>query len=160
MNKKGSISHCKYTNCRFACCDFQQGNFIGMYPSEWEFATGEGFLTNHLKTIEKDRFGGRKVVCQAKDCSTCDQGYKPVDCQSYPLFPERVDEDGSIAVLQKGEKCPLVSIQLESHSNWVKEKWAKLSKENPQIEPWIQAINFIGYTRFISTTDKTSHYEE
>lgn len=37
----GVIPLCPHKNCGFKCCEFQQGNFIVMFPEEVEIARTE-----------------------------------------------------------------------------------------------------------------------
>ncbi len=63
-----------------------------MFPGELENAFKKNCSLEHLE-IESDNQNGHKVICKAKDKSVCDNGYKPLDCMFYPLFPISVDKD-------------------------------------------------------------------
>ena len=141
MNE-GRIPHCPHQNCAFRCCEFQQGNYIVMYPEETEQAKKEGKSLGHLELTPYH--GGFKAICKAKDTARCDGGYKPLDCQCYPFFP--TVEDEKIQVGLKGKKCPLTRVHLQEHRSWVKKQWEKMS--SVQVLQWLRKVTLVGYGRY------------
>lgn len=139
--KEGKIPFCPYQNCAFKCCQFQQGNYIVMYPGEVEEAQERNQSLNHLELTPYH--GGYKAICRAKDTSTCDGGYKPLDCQSYPFFP--TVKGTSLHINLKGEKCPLTLLHLRTHQIWVKKKWENLILRAPIVSEWIKKVVLVGY---------------
>src|SRR4029077_14157476 len=83
----GRLSSCATSGCGWRCCEFQQGNYIVLYPGELEEARAGGQSTAHLEITQADYHGGKKAVCKARDTAHCDGGFKPLDCVSYPFFP-------------------------------------------------------------------------
>lgn len=134
----GEIRLCPKNNCAFKCCQFSWGNYILLYPGELaETAKSVG----HLKIVDPDYFGGQKAVCVASDCRTCDNGYKPLDCQSYPLFP-------TMSGYIKGSKCPLVKMELGEHLKWTSLQWFDLLTEKPEVRDWLAQVKMVGYEIF------------
>jgi hypothetical protein len=91
---EGKIASCP------VCCDFQRGNFIVLYPGELDMAKAAGYSLDHL-FIDSDLFGGQRARCVAHDTSTCDNGYKPLDCASYPFFSYSVSGAGRVTAFMK-----------------------------------------------------------
>ncbi len=131
----GEISLCPHQNCNFVCCTFNQGNYIVLYPGEHE---ANSQAVGHLEIIDEDYFGGKRAVCHAADTGTCDNGYKPLDCASYPFFP-KPGAQGELQLI-RGSKCPLPTAKLEGHRRWVKRKWAALS-----LEEFLAKVEMVGY---------------
>jgi hypothetical protein len=138
----GTIAACPHQGCGYRCCEFQQGNYIVMYPGELESAVAQGHSVEHL-TITASYNGGFKAICTARQTATCDNGYKPLDCQSYPYFP--VVKDGSIQVGLKGKKCPLVLELMPGHAEFVERQWRARAQQAPQIVPWLSQVQLVGY---------------
>lgn len=141
----GAISLCPKNNCGFRCCQFQQGNYIVMYPGELEAAQERGESTAHLKVFEEDH-GGLRATCVAADTATCDNGYKPLDCQSYPYFPTLGYDETRLGVLLKGDKCPLDRDEIAPHETWVGEAWQELVDERDDVASWLREIRLVGYS--------------
>lgn len=144
QEKEGTIPHCPYQNCNFHCCQFNQGNYIVMYPGEVEAARQNHEKLDHLELIPY--LGGYKAICRAKDTSCCDQGYKPLDCQSYPFFPRA--PHGFVQIGLKGKKCPLTPIHLKIHRLWVQKRWERLIQQSPEVLEWIQKVELVGYEHY------------
>lgn len=140
----GSIGLCPHQECGFRCCDFQQGNYIVLYPGELKTASQRGESLGHLSLVEPYH-GGHKAVCTAADTASCDQGYKPLDCRSYPFFPSVDLCNNEILVALKGRKCPLTVDLIPFHRVWVEETWRCLSHLNPQVLDWLRAVRLVGY---------------
>jgi len=145
MNKDGTISSCAGAGCGHICCEFQQGNYIVLYPGELEEAKSAGQSTAHLKIIDADYNGGQKAICRAKDTASCDGGFKPLDCKSYPFFPAE-PVAGEVDLLVKGKKCPLQAQHLGAHADFVREAWQEVMRRNPQAERWLKRVKLVGYT--------------
>lgn len=150
MQNDGIISDCSTSGCwrklgERRCCDFQQGNFIVLYPGELDRARSEGQSTSHLKVLDADYHGGQKVACAARNTVTCDNGFKPLDCQSYPFFPAPPDR-GDVSLLVKGQKCPLQAEHLADHAATVQEAWNNVIDIDPTIRQWLNKVELVGYT--------------
>ena len=139
----GSIPHCPHNNCGFRCCQFNQGNYIVTYPGELDAAKEIGLSVQHL-CIVGTIGGGEKVVCQARDTSTCDNGYKPLDCRSYPFFPN-ISGLGKIEANLKGSKCPLGAKLVPWHRAWVIRTWRNLATRHPAVYDWLAKVTLVGY---------------
>jgi hypothetical protein len=143
--EEGQIGSCATTGCGWRCCEFQQGNYIALYPGELEAAKAAGQSTAHLKIIDADYHGGKKAVCQARCTATCDNGFKPLDCVSYPFFPAP-PEAGEVDLMIKGKKCPLQAEHLHEHAALVRELWNETAEGNPEIIVWLSKVELVGYT--------------
>jgi hypothetical protein len=142
---EGQISSCATAGCGWRCCEFQQGNYIVLYPGELEDARAAGQSTAHLKIIDADCHGGKKAVCEAKCAATCDGGYKPLDCVSYPFFPAPRGAD-EIDLIIKGMKCPMQAEHLRSHAALVREMWDEATALDPEITAWLNKVELVGYS--------------
>lgn len=138
----GTISLCPHQGCAFMCCEFQQGNYIVMYPGELEAAIRAGLSVRHLQITEPYN-GGFKAVCTAGRTATCDDGYKPLDCKSYPYFP--VIKDGQIHAGLKGKKCPLTPAMTRAHAQFVEHEWRHLAEQVPAVIDWLDHVTLVGY---------------
>lgn len=144
-NNCRKISLCPHNNCGFRCCNFDEGNYILLFPNELKEAEQKGLSTKHLSVIAEDKLGGHKVVCKAKDTSTCDNGYKPLDCSFYPFFPKL--EDDKLVIL-RGNKCPLKTNDIPDHLQDVLNTTKNILKNsNPKYKDWLQGIKLIGYRK-------------
>lgn len=141
----GVIDACATSGCGYVCCQFTEGNYIALYPGEFEEAEAAGLSTTHL-SVTPLRQGGFTAVCQAKNRGNCDGGYKPLDCQSYPFFPS-INQGGEVVLGLKGKKCPLKEQSLKAHSGAILRRWSKLLRARPAISSWIREIRLIGYTK-------------
>lgn len=111
MDDKGLIRACKNSGCGWKCCSFGSGGHIVILPHELDGYEDE---ISHLHIIDNDYFGGKKVKCIAKDCKSCDNGYKPIMCRTYPLWVKSVKKG---FVFRSG-KCPLKNEQLAKHEEF------------------------------------------
>ena len=110
----GLLDHCKNTGCGFKCCSFGSTGATGytlMLPNEYETADKD---VSHLKVIDDDYFGGKKVQCTATDLFSCNGGYKPVQCRVYPIWVKDVDDE----IILKSLKCPLTENVLDDHKEY------------------------------------------
>jgi len=139
----GQIGLCPHQGCGFACCSFQQGNYIVTYPGELAAARAAGQGLGHLEVVDAGYHGGERVVCHAADCSNCDGGYKPLDCASYPFFPTL--QDGRVTTLIKGRKCPLPEHRLGGHRAWVLDNWNALLAGRRDVADWMAQVELVGY---------------
>jgi len=148
MKENGHIEACPHQNCGFRCCEFQQGNYILLYPGEINNAQSSNKNIGHLEIIDEDYFGGKKVICKASDTSTCDNGYKPVDCASYPFFPylEPQDEIWDQGKFIRGIKCPLTISHLRKHAQFVHSMWQSIIADQPNVLEWLKKVKMIGYS--------------
>lgn len=144
VSTSGCIPQCETASCGRTCCEFAAGNYIVLYPGELETARENGHSTAHLK-LEPAPNGGHRAVCTAGDKATCDSGYKPLDCASYPLFPT-IDSTGNIQAGLKGDKCPLTTTELSKHRLWMIAQWARLLDSVPAIRRWIRSTKLVGYS--------------
>jgi hypothetical protein len=124
----GIINICKTTGCGFKCCSFGSTSKTGytiMLPNEYENADKN---VSHLKIIDDDYFGGKKVQCTAKSLFDCDGGYKPIQCRVYPIWMESLEKD----IVLKSLKCPIQEVDLPEHKRAAIElfkSYDKVSKE-------------------------------
>lgn len=142
---RGKIPACAQQDCGHRCCQFEQGNFIAIYPGELQEAKSLGYKLEHLRLIGEDTHGGQRAVCVASNCADCDGGYKPLDCASYPLFPGGLDDHGSVARMIRGEKCPLQETDFAAHLDWVSSEWSRICRKRPELAHWVAAVDLVGY---------------
>lgn len=137
----GTIALCPHMGCAFKCCEFQQTGAIFLYPGELEQAAA-GKSVTHLEILNSNFHGGKLARCRASDRGSCDQGYKPLDCASYPFFPAAPLADASVqpAPVVKDDICPLQTSQISSHRRYVAEIWKALVKKNPAVGLWLKSI--------------------
>jgi hypothetical protein len=112
MYDKGLIRACENSGCGWKCCSFGSDGHIVILPHEF---AGHEQEISHLQIIDNDYFGGKKVKCIAKNCKSCDNGYKPIMCRTYPLWIKSVNKG---FVFRSG-KCPLKNEQLTKHKEFV-----------------------------------------
>jgi hypothetical protein len=144
FHDRGKISLCSISGCEYKCCEFQQGNYIVLYPGELEDAKKLGETYTHLEIIDNNYHGGKRAICTAKDTSSCDNGYKPLDCASYPLFPKNIGENNMTSFI-KGKKCPLKISQISQHTKWVYCTWKQLILNKKNIRTWLEKVDLLGY---------------
>ncbi|WP_299248924.1 hypothetical protein [uncultured Aquimarina sp.] len=138
---KGSIKSCSKAGCNYKCCDFNQGNYIVLFPNEFEYAEKKGFSLNHLRIIDKIEGNGFKALCNAKNRVKCDNGYKPIDCKIYPVFPIMND-----TYILKGKKCPLAYQSLKIHVKKSKHHIQNLPFiEFKELKKWLQFVQLVDY---------------
>jgi hypothetical protein len=77
--------------------------------------------------------------------ASCDNGSKPLDCQSYPFSPAQPG-DGDVDLLVQGEKCPLQVEHLAGHADTVQDAWNDLINLDPAIGEWFNKVELLGYT--------------
>ena len=109
--ENGIINLCKSSGCGFKCCSFGSNGGTGytiMLPNEYENANKS---VAHLKVIDEDYHGGKKVQCTATKLFDCDGGYKPVQCRVYPIWVKDTESEA----VQKSKKCPIQEGDLEEH---------------------------------------------
>lgn len=155
MDDKGLIRACENSGCGWKCCSFGSDGHIVILPHELDSHEQE---ISHLQIIDDDYFGGKKVRCTAKDCQTCDNGYKPVMCCTYPLWVKQVRK----GLVFRSNKCPLKDEQLTKHKEFVldvfdKHRKALLPKVDIDIflsKAWIDR-----YEPLFSTKRETMEYK-
>lgn len=147
MSENGQIELCPHQGCGFACCSFASENYIVLYPGELEEAQESGQSVGHLEIVSDD-LGGHKAICRANETATCDGGYKPLDCKSYPFFPTIDEPSGQVQLGLKGQKCPLQEIHLAGHQKWVLGRWQSLIDSAPRMMDWIRKTRLVGYIRW------------
>ena len=116
-----------------------------LYPGEIERAREAGQSTTHLKITDENYHGGKKAVCQARHTATCDAGFKPLDCVSYPFFPAPPGS-GKVDLMIKGKKCPLLAQHLQAHAALVRAAWNDIAVRAPGILAWLNKVRLVGYT--------------
>ena len=122
-NPKGLIDSCRESGCGWKCCSFGQGGHIVILPQELDSVEN----ASHLEVIDPDYFGGKKVRCNASDCKVCDNGYKPIMCRSYPLWPKSVSKE----IVFKSGKCPLGLVNLQQHKKYVLNLFKEYDSHTP-----------------------------
>jgi len=111
MDDKGLIRACKKSGCGWKCCAFGSDGHIVILPNELD---GHEKEISHLQVIDNDYFGGKKVKCIATDCKSCNNGYKPIMCRTYPLWIKSVKKK----FVFRSRKCPLKNEQLFEHKDY------------------------------------------
>jgi Fe-S-cluster containining protein len=145
-DEKGRINSCSTSGCGYSCCQFQQGNYIVLYPGELEAAAASGQSVAHLNIIDADYHGGQKAICQASNTASCDNGFKPLDCVSYPFFPDVDPQTEKMSGFIKGKKCPLQTQHLMTHWLFVLNEWNKVINRYPGVARWLGKVDLVGYT--------------
>jgi hypothetical protein len=140
----GHIGLCPKNSCGFRCCEFQQGNYIVLYPGEVEAARERNESLNHLDLIARDN-GGYRAICHATHTAVCDDGYKPLDCRSYPFFPTLDEGSQKVGLMLKGQKCPLQPAEISGHERYVRDSWNTLLRERPEVARWLSQVQMVGY---------------
>lgn len=108
MSNNGELNPCKKAGCDWKCCNFGSEGHIILLPNEYESAIEK---KEHLKVIDDNYMGGKKIKCTAKDRANCDDGYKPIQCKVYPLWI-----DGKNTA-KRSLKCPLDNKDVKEHIN-------------------------------------------
>jgi hypothetical protein len=137
----GTLALCPHMKCGYRCCDFKQTGEILLYPGELADAVANGKSLNHLQIIDANYVGGARAKCVARQTATCDAGYKPLDCKSYPLFPRVAASDAGpqrrALDLTKGLGCPISADLLSAHGQHVRATWAALVDSRRAVEQWL-----------------------
>lgn len=141
----GTIPICPHKSCAYRCCDFQQAGSILLYPGEVENAQADGHSLDHLQVLDSSYYGGVEVKCRAKNTATCDNGYKPLDCASYPLFPlpsYGSAEGSSISrlMITKASGCPIQGHEITGHRAYVQDLWQRIIAAQPEVEAWLSLV--------------------
>lgn len=139
MNNNGKIENCSDTGCGWICCKFNKGNYIVLFPNELKDVKES---VKHLKVIDDNYKGGKKVVCTADNTANCDDGYKPIDCKLYPLW---MKEGGYI----KGSKCPLPMNIIEDHKVAAQTFIDEYMEKNKEVDAYefMDKISMVGYEK-------------
>lgn len=147
----GTISLCPHKGCAFKCCDFKQMVHILLYPGELEEARAQGRSLAHLEILEENYHGAPRVRCRAKNTANCDGGYKPLDCRSYPFFPELPEAPGKNGLtLSKGGGCPIAGHEIPGHAQYVTALWQALLDKDPAIANWVRSFGSVETDSFDS----------
>ncbi len=147
----GTIPLCPHKGCAFKCCDFKQMVHILLYPGELEAARAQGRSLAHLEILDDTYHGGMRVRCRAKNTATCDGGYKPLDCLSYPFFPELCETaDGKNLTLSKGGGCPIAAHEIPGHAQYVTGLWQTLLDKSPAVAKWVRSFGSVQTDSFDS----------
>ena len=141
----GVIEACAGAECGRRCCDFARGNYIVLYPGELNEAVAAGVSLKHLD-IRPSGEGGHRAICIANDKSRCDEGYKPLDCASYPFFPTAGRSASTVDAGRLSWHCPLRSELLARHATWVAGRWRQLARTSDGIRRWIRRVSLVDYT--------------
>lgn len=150
MNK-GLIEHCPKAGCGFRCCTrTARVSGIILHPSELDNVPEN--MIEHLE-LGKEYKGGVTAKCKAKDTATCDGGYKPLDCQMYPLLPRF--KNGVVTKFKvhsidkkKSTKCPLALSKLKYHSRILAEKLNKMT----EVHEFFNSLPAVGYKKTLEVT--------
>jgi len=117
---------------------------IVLYPGEIEDAQARGQSLAHLEILDSNHYGGARAKCRAADTATCDHGYKPLDCVSYPFFPEILEAaDGKAGrvTVAKGLGCPIQGREIPFHARFVRDLWRRLAQRRPAVAAWIRSLS-------------------
>jgi len=104
----GIISNCLEKDCGFVCCDFGEKGHIIILPNELDGINAD--MMKHLTTVSENGDGSRFVKCTATDRVSCDNGYKPIQCRTFPLWL-RGD-----STFEKSTRCPLTPEESTLHA--------------------------------------------
>lgn len=145
MNR-GLIEHCPKAGCGFRCCNrTARVSGIILYPKELDNVPTD--MVEHLE-LGKEYKGGLTAKCKAKDTATCDGGYKPLDCQMYPLLPRF--NNGVVIKYKvhsidhkKSTKCPLSLSKLKYHGKILSEKLNNMK----EIHEFFNSLPAVGYKK-------------
>lgn len=154
----GRISLCAEKGCNFKCCNFDAGNYIMLFPGELETALKNKKSIAHLTILEQDKYMGHKAICNASQKQNCDNGYKPIDCMFYPLFPNVIKEN-KVGFL-KGIKCPLELDEIYSHISYVSNEIKNNIFFDQNTQEWLRNVKLVGYKTVeieISPNGQISH---
>ena len=160
MNNKGIIKGCEQlaSICNYRCCDHNIDyldqpakpiDSILLYPGEWEGVSAD--RKKHLIIVNEDFHGGKLAYCNRHcfDQSKCDpeNNFKPLDCFTYPLLPQFVDNQLQFA--KDFLRCPLTARpeRLVEHEQSIAPIWELLTQYNQRISTWMKALSLKGYTR-------------
>lgn len=124
MSNNGLINSCSDSNCGWKCCSFGSKGHIVILPKELD---GHEKEIGHLEIIDDNYFGGKKVICKAKDCKNCDNGYKPIMCRSYPLWVKNISKE----MVFRSNKCPLSSLSLKEHKIYTLDMFKRYKSSLP-----------------------------
>ena len=124
MKSNEAMLHaCSNSGCGWKCCGFGSDGHIVILPNELEQAVGS---IEHLKIIDDNDLGGKKVKCIAENKATCDGGYKPIQCGLYPFW---INSNN----VMRSMKCPLESIDIAEHLVKAKEIISDYKKKNQDV---------------------------
>ena len=141
---EGQITSMRHCRLRLALLRIPAGQLHRALSGRARGRQAGGQSTAHLKIIDADYHGGKKAICQAECTATCDGGFKPLDCASYPFFPAPPGAD-EVDLLIKGRKCPLQAGHLWAHAALVRELWNEAAATNPEITAWLNKVELVGY---------------
>jgi hypothetical protein len=148
---KGLIDHCPSAGCGFRCCTkTARVSGVILYPEELKNVSDVEI--KHLE-LGKEYKGGRLAKCKAKDTATCDGGYKPLDCQMYPLLPKF--KNGKVSMFkvhsvdkQRSTKCPLAISKLKYHAKLLADKLNKM----PNVHDFFNSLPAVGYKKTLEVS--------
>ncbi len=144
----GKIKSCPKNGCNYHCCDFNQNNYIVLFPNELNHMIKNNEIYSHLTIIENLEQNSHKVICKASNRENCDNGYKPIDCKIYPIFPTKNKK-----YYLKGVKCPLSNSELKEHLINCESLISNLDYcTNKELGVWFNKIELVGYKKI-----KTHH---
>jgi hypothetical protein len=152
LRPEGKISHCDgcIAECNYFCCDFDHdpssGNFMVMFPGEYERAVAAGWDMSNIEIIGSDADGGlrfttpHRLCCQIPsrdDGSVPTPGlYKSFECRVYPLWPYLHLDEWRFRI---SERCPIHKRDLDL-SDKVDEIRGEVSAliADPKVKRWFQ----------------------
>ena len=151
-NAAGKISHCGacIEECSYYCCDFDadanSGNFLALYPGEWEAAEAAGWDLSNLEVVAEDADGGLRCTTKHRRCCQIPMSeeepargkgfYKSFECQVYPLWPRFHNDDVRLRV---SERCPIDrrGLDLSAQAARVSGLMQEVATE-PRVKRWFQ----------------------
>ncbi|MDB4890064.1 MAG: hypothetical protein JWL61_1919 [Gemmatimonadetes bacterium] len=152
LRPEGKISHCDgcIAECNYFCCDFDHdpnsGNFMVMYPSEYERAVAAGWDMSNIEIIGSDADGGlrfttpHRLCCQIPSATNGETPalglYKSFECRVYPLWPYLHLDEWRFRI---SERCPIHKRDLDL-SDKVDEIRGEVSAliADPRVKRWFQ----------------------
>jgi hypothetical protein len=173
LRPEGKISHCDgcIAECNYFCCDFDHdpnsGNFMVMYPGEYERAVAAGWDMSNIEILGPDADGGlrfttpHRLCCQIPSNDTNGSPpplglYKSFECRVYPLWPYLHNGEWRFRI---SERCPIHRRDLDL-SDKVDEIRAEGSAliADPRTKRWFQYQRCAGkYKEYPTRYDMPRH---
>lgn len=137
--RDGLLSQCRTAGCGWQCCNFGKDGYILLLPNEWEQSSGS---KSHLVVLDEYYFGGKKVKCIAQDCASCDNGYKPIMCRTYPYWMRSVSK----GIMVKSDKCCLKHVPVPTHRDYVENLFSDYALKNEGVERFLNSAHIDRYS--------------
>lgn len=174
LRPEGKISHCDscIAECQYFCCDFDHdpasGNFMVMYPGEYERAVADGWDMTNIEVIGPDADGGlrfttpHRLCCQIPlvdadgapvEAPGTRGRYKSFECRVYPLWPYLHANEWRFRI---SERCPIQKRDLDVTAQMVEIRAEVMElARDPKVRRWFQQQRCAGkYKEYPNRFDK------